>query len=33
MEAGIPSCYREIYARWKRDPEGFWAEAVRDRLD
>jgi propionyl-CoA synthetase len=24
------SRYREVYARWKRDPEGFWAEAARE---
>src|SRR5918911_3892986 len=24
------SRYREVYARWQRDPEGFWAEAARD---
>src|SRR5262245_12271518 len=24
------SRYREIYERWKRDPEGFWAEAARE---
>jgi len=24
------SRYPEIYARWQRDPEGFWAEAARD---
>jgi len=23
------SRYAEVYARWKRDPEGFWAEAAR----
>ncbi|MFZ2469660.1 MAG: AMP-binding protein, partial [Parvibaculum sedimenti] len=22
--------YRETYDRWKRDPEGFWAEAARE---
>jgi propionyl-CoA synthetase len=29
MEART-SRYREVYARWQRDPEGFWAEAARD---
>ena len=24
------SRYPEVYARWQRDPEGFWAEAARD---
>jgi propionyl-CoA synthetase len=24
------SRYHEVYARWQRDPEGFWAEAARD---
>jgi hypothetical protein len=23
------SRYHEVYARWQRDPEGFWAEAAR----
>src|SRR5688572_12460836 len=23
------SRYHEIYARWQRDPSGFWAEAAR----
>jgi propionyl-CoA synthetase len=22
------SHYAEVYARWRRDPEGFWAEAA-----
>ena len=22
-----PSTQNEVYARWARDPEGFWAEA------
>src|SRR5437016_4099193 len=30
MEARIGSRYHEIYARSRRDPEGFWAEAARD---
>jgi propionyl-CoA synthetase len=25
----MSSRYREVYAHWKRDPEGFWAEAAR----
>ena len=25
-----PSRYHEVYARWQRDPEGFWAEAAED---
>lgn len=25
-----PSRYRETYAHWRRDPEGFWAEAARE---
>ena len=24
------SRYPEVYARWQRDPEGFWAEAAQD---
>jgi propionyl-CoA synthetase len=24
------SRYTEVYARWQRDPEGFWGEAARD---
>ena len=24
-----PSRYAEVYAQWKRDPEGFWADAAR----
>ncbi len=24
------SRYHEVYARWQRDPEGFWAEAAED---
>jgi propionyl-CoA synthetase len=28
-EQGL-SRYFEVYERWKRDPEGFWAEAARD---
>src|ERR1700723_759010 len=29
MEADS-SRYRETYARWQRDPQGFWAEAAQD---
>jgi propionyl-CoA synthetase len=29
MEART-SRYHEVYARWQRDPEGFWAEAARE---
>lgn len=25
----MASTYREVYARWERDPEGFWAEAAK----
>ena len=24
------SRYHEVYARWQRDPEGFWAEAANE---
>ena len=24
------SRYHEVYARWQRDPQGFWAEAARE---
>jgi propionyl-CoA synthetase len=27
---GHPSLYPQTYARWRRDPEGFWAEAARE---
>jgi propionyl-CoA synthetase len=27
---GRPSLYPQTYARWQRDPEGFWAEAARE---
>ena len=28
------SRYHEVYARWQRDPQGFWGEAAHDdRLD
>ena len=26
----MPSRYHEVYAAWKRDPAGFWAEAARE---
>jgi propionyl-CoA synthetase len=26
----MASAYREVYARWENDPEGFWAEAAKD---
>ncbi|HEV2896645.1 MAG TPA: AMP-binding protein, partial [Pseudaminobacter sp.] len=26
----MASRYREVYDNWKRDPEGFWAEAARE---
>jgi propionyl-CoA synthetase len=29
IEAGT-SRYHEVYARWQRDPEGFWAAAARE---
>jgi propionyl-CoA synthetase len=29
MEAST-SRYREVYAHWQRDPEGFWAQAAHD---
>ncbi len=29
MDAGS-SRYHDVYARWQRDPEGFWAEAAAD---
>ena len=33
MDARSASRYHEVYARWQRDPEGFWAEAAAgDRL-
>jgi propionyl-CoA synthetase len=25
----MASTYREVYARWEKDPEGFWAEAAK----
>ena len=24
------SRYHDVYARWQRDPEGFWGEAARE---
>jgi propionyl-CoA synthetase len=29
MEARTSSRYQEVYARWQRDPQGFWAEAAQ----
>ncbi len=29
MDAGT-SRYHEVYARWQRDPQGFWGEAAQD---
>jgi len=29
MDVRVKSRYPEIYARWQRDPEGFWAEAAQ----
>ena len=26
----MTSRYHEVYASWKNDPEGFWAEAAKD---
>ena len=31
-EAQRISRYFEVYERWKRDPEGFWAEQARRRF-
>ena len=28
-EARMASRYHEVYEGWKRDPEGFWAEAAK----
>ena len=34
MDAPSKSRYHEIYARWQRDPQGFWARGrAGDRLD
>ena len=30
MDAKTKSRYHEVYDRWQRDPEGFWAEAARE---
>ena len=30
MESRALSRYHEVYGRWQRDPEGFWAEAAAD---
>jgi len=30
MDAKTVSRYHEVYARWQRDPEGFWAEAAKE---
>src|SRR5437588_11286417 len=30
MDARARSRYPEVYARWQRDPEGFWAEAASE---
>ncbi len=30
MDAKTASRYREVYAQWQRDPEGFWAEAAKE---
>jgi propionyl-CoA synthetase len=30
MDARAKSRYPEVYARWQRDPEGFWAEAASE---
>ncbi|HTT47128.1 MAG TPA: acetyl-coenzyme A synthetase N-terminal domain-containing protein, partial [Pseudolabrys sp.] len=24
------SRYHDVYARWRRDPEGFWGEAAKE---
>jgi propionyl-CoA synthetase len=29
MDARL-SRYRDVYARWQRDPDGFWAEAANE---
>jgi propionyl-CoA synthetase len=29
-DQGIVSRYFEVYERWRRDPEGFWAEVAQD---
>ncbi len=30
MDAPTKSRYHEVYARWLRDPQGFWAEAAQE---
>ncbi len=30
MDAPTKSRYHEVYARWQRDPQGFWAEAAQE---
>jgi propionyl-CoA synthetase len=30
MDAKSTSRYHDVYARWRRDPEGFWAEAAQE---
>jgi propionyl-CoA synthetase len=30
MDAKTGSRYHDVYARWQKDPEGFWAEAARE---
>jgi propionyl-CoA synthetase len=30
MDAKTASRYHDVYARWQRDPEGFWAEAATE---
>lgn len=30
MDATSTSRYYDVYARWQRDPEGFWAEAAQE---
>jgi propionyl-CoA synthetase len=30
MDAKTKSSYPDVYARWQRDPEGFWADAAKE---
>ncbi|MCO5088791.1 MAG: AMP-binding protein, partial [Methylobacteriaceae bacterium] len=30
MDASTTSRYHDVYARWRADPDGFWAEAARE---
>jgi propionyl-CoA synthetase len=30
MKSGTNTSYHEVYRRWERDPQGFWAEAAKD---